>query len=340
MIDNEKYREILKRNYFNPSYLDNFSINGQFNLSKISVVIPTYNRAPHPAEQDSNPLGWCLESLLTQKHSGLDEIIIVDDASTDYTEEIVSDFSDKSDIPIVYLRNSQNLGSSISRNIGVRESKNNLIMFLDDDCVFSRYMLFGANYTLNQLDENVAALHLPVYHRKTIPNLVNLNDIGILDLKKGIMTGNYDGFPIEYIESLKDNFLNQELKILKPIQIKNLAGVFLIKKEMFKEIGGFPEFFTWRNGYREETNVALKLTNKGYKMFFTPDPKFHCVHLKYGAQGNIAKKEKSMGLEFLIEQSNIPRVNTGNRVGIEEWFFDRIISDYVTLMGGYTYGGG
>ena len=66
-------------------------------------------------------------------------------------------------------------------------------------------------------------------------------------------------------------------------------------------------------------------------MFFTPDPKFHSIHLKYGAQG----KEQPIGedsyLKRLISHSNFLIENTGNRVDPEEWFFDKIISTYVTL---------
>ncbi|MCK4647785.1 glycosyltransferase family 2 protein [Candidatus Pacearchaeota archaeon] len=326
----ENLQEILKKDCLHASYLDKFSLD--FGLPNITAIIPTFNRSPHSPEEDSNPLGWSLESLLAQKNSGLDEIIIVDDASTDYTKDVVRSFQEESSVPIVYLKNKNNLGSSISRNIAVRHSKNDLVMFLDDDCIFSRYMFFGANFTLNKLGDFVAALHLPVYHRKTVPDSVSIRDIGVLDLDRGIITGNYDGFPVEYMENLEDNLLEPNLKIVKPLEIKNLGGIFLIKKEVFKKIGGFPEFFTWKNGYREETDVALRLSENNYKMFFTPDPKFYCVHLKYGANGDEDKHENSGHvLGRLIEKSNIPRTGTGNRVDTKEWFYSFLLSTYTTL---------
>lgn len=328
-----EYEKVIKNPFLQPSYLDQYDlVKDCSNLPKISAIVPTFNRCPNSVEEDSNPLGWCLESLLAQKGGVLGEIIIVNDNSLDYTQEVVKAFSDVSDIPILSLKNEKNMGSSISRNIGVKRSKNNLVMFLDDDCVFSRYMIFGASYTMNQLGKDVGALHLPVYHRKTVPVLIDIPEIGKLDLKNGVMDGNFDGFPIQYAKDLKNSFLNQKLKILKPFEIKNLGGVFLAKKQILQGIGGFPENFVWKNNYREETDVSLRLQDSNYKILFTPDPKFHCIHLKYGAHGTEDFEQNlDPGLGRLITQSNVLRYNTGNRVDKEEWFFDRIISTYVTL---------
>lgn len=326
------YSDVLKEDFFSTTYLDRFRINGAYKLSPISVVIPTFNRCPHPAKEDSNPLGWCLESLLAQQKSGIDEIVIVDDDSKDYTEEVVKDFSKKSPIQIIYLKNGINVGSSISRNRGVKKSKNNLILFLDDDCVFSKYMTFGANYLLNTLGEDAAALHLPIYHRKTVPTIIKKEKIGKIDIVNGIMLGNLDGFPVEYARDMEHSFLDPNLKILKPFEINNLGGVFVIKKDAFEKIGGFPEFFTWKNGYREETEVSLRLANRGYRMFFTPDPKFYCVHLKYGANGkNNQKAIKDAALNNLVKQSDASKTDTGNRVNSKEWFSNIITSTMVVL---------
>jgi len=328
-----KYERIIKSSFLQPSYLDKYNLAEDYAyLPKVSAIVPTFNRCPHSVEEDSNPLGWCLESLLAQKGGVLDEIIVIDDNSSDYTAEVVKSFSDSSNIPILSLKNKKNRGSSISRNKGVSESKNDLVMFLDDDCIFSRYMLFGASYTMDSSTKEVGALHLPVYHRKTVPVLIDSEKIGNLDLKNGIMEGNFDGFPVQYAENLKDNFLNDKLKILKAFEIKNLGGVFLAKKHILQDIGGFPENLAWKNSYREETDVSLRLQDGNYNILFTPDPKFHCIHLKYGAHGTENfSSDLDSGLGRLITQSNICRFNTGNRVDTEEWFFDRIISTYVTL---------
>jgi glycosyltransferase involved in cell wall biosynthesis len=87
----------------------------------VSVVIPTHNRA--------DLLSRAVNSVLGQTYERL-EIIIVDDASTDNTREIVHGF--KGD-RIRYLRHDNNRGGSATRNTGIDAATGQYIAFLDDD---------------------------------------------------------------------------------------------------------------------------------------------------------------------------------------------------------------
>lgn len=331
-MDLEKYERILRHPYLQTSYLDSFDLRHYSSFPGMTAIIPTYNRAPHTPEADSNPLGWCLESLIAQEGLGLSEIVVVDDNSGDFTEQVVGYFSDISPFPIRYHKNSRNFGSSISKNIGISMAKNDWILFLDDDCIFSKYLFFGAGYTFSLLNENAAALHLPVYHRKTTPDPLDMGEIGNVDYEKGVITSNFNGFPLQYSDNLEESFVEGDLKILKPFKIRNLAGIFLAKKNLVESVGGYPDFFTWKNKYREETYLALRLDEAGHQLFFTPDPKFFCVHLKYGALSNEdTASDLDPHIRRLVNQSNKLVNGTGNRVDPEEWFFSRIISTFVTL---------
>ena len=330
---NLELKKFLDSRTASQSYLD-VNLNGEFkSLPEISAIIPTYNRAPNAPGNDVNPLGWCLESLVNQKKSGLSEIIVIDDASVDNTKDVVDFFTKQSKIPIKYLRNSKQLGSSISRNRAVAESKNDFILFMDDDCIASEYFAFGANYTMMNLPDDVASLQMAVYHRKNKPSSGSMKDIGTLDLETGVMKGNFDKFPAEYLENREGIFLNPSLEIINPFEIQHSAGVFLIKKDIYEKIGGFPEFFTWSNGYREEAHVALKLKKEKKRIFFSPDPKFHCVHLKYGARSpNLVEEiEGEPKLNQRISMSNAYSSGTGNRVKADTWFKDYILSTHFTL---------
>ena len=90
---------------------------------KISVVIPAYNA--------ENTIERAVYSALNQTHKNI-EIIIINDASTDHTEDIVKNIN-CDNANIVYLRNSSNLGVANSRNRGIRASTGNFIAFLDAD---------------------------------------------------------------------------------------------------------------------------------------------------------------------------------------------------------------
>lgn len=88
----------------------------------ISVVIPTYNRAA--------TVGAAIRSVLAQD-SPPDEIIVVDDGSTDRTEEVLAEFGDA-----LQVLRKPNGGVSSARNAGVRLARSEWIAFLDSDDVW------------------------------------------------------------------------------------------------------------------------------------------------------------------------------------------------------------
>ncbi|WP_341328163.1 glycosyltransferase [Methylotuvimicrobium sp. KM2] len=86
---------------------------------KISVVIPAYNSAAFIAD--------AVWSILNQSQP-VDEIVIVDDGSTDDTQTVVESQSG----PIIFI-NQPNQGPSTARNTGIDAAKNDWIAFLDAD---------------------------------------------------------------------------------------------------------------------------------------------------------------------------------------------------------------
>jgi GT2 family glycosyltransferase len=86
-----------------------------------SIIIPTFNGASR--------IGNCLNALLKQTAGGVAEILVVNDGSTDETEDVVARY------PGVRLINQINAGPAAARNHGAREAKGSIILFTDDDCV-------------------------------------------------------------------------------------------------------------------------------------------------------------------------------------------------------------
>ena len=85
----------------------------------ITVVIPAYNSEKYIAR--------AIDSVLTQTHKP-DEIIVVDDGSTDNTSEIARKYE-----PSVKLIQQQNAGASVARNTGIEAATSEWIAFLDAD---------------------------------------------------------------------------------------------------------------------------------------------------------------------------------------------------------------
>ena len=88
---------------------------------KFSVCIPTYNRAQFLKE--------AIESVLSQTYSDF-ELVVYDDGSTDETEEVIRSFRDKR---IRYYKASENRGRPYARNSCIDLSKNEWLVWLDDD---------------------------------------------------------------------------------------------------------------------------------------------------------------------------------------------------------------
>lgn len=87
----------------------------------ISIIIPTYNRA--------KTLRASIISVLNQTYTDF-ELIIVDDNSTDNTEEIVNSIQDPR---VKYIRHDKNLGANKARNNGILHSIGEYIAFQDSD---------------------------------------------------------------------------------------------------------------------------------------------------------------------------------------------------------------
>lgn len=97
----------------------------------VSIIMPSYNTGKY--------IRQTIESVLAQSYENW-ELIIVDDCSTDNTDEVVKPFL--SDQRIKYLKNERNSGAAVSRNRALREAKGKWIAFLDSDDLWKTEKLY------------------------------------------------------------------------------------------------------------------------------------------------------------------------------------------------------
>lgn len=108
--------------------------------SKVSVIVPCYNLAKYLPE--------CLDSILRQTYSNF-ECIIINDGSTDETETVASDYTQKDSR--IKLFSIDNGGLANARNTGIHLSDGDYILPLDaDDKIDERYL----EEAVRVLDEN------------------------------------------------------------------------------------------------------------------------------------------------------------------------------------------
>lgn len=87
----------------------------------VSIIMPSYNT--------SDFIGESIDSVMKQTYKNW-ELIIVDDCSTDNTDEVVARYSDSR---IKYLKNDKNSGAAVSRNKALKVAKGEWVAFLDSD---------------------------------------------------------------------------------------------------------------------------------------------------------------------------------------------------------------
>lgn len=168
----------------------------------VSVIIPTYNR--------SRIVLRAIESVLHQTFTDY-EIIVVDDASSDDTEEVITGrYGDK----IIFIKKAENKGLATARNTGIQASRGVYIAHLDDDDEW--------------LPEKLAA---QVKLIRQNPSL-GLVYCGYFKVKE-------DGTTESQVKPEKRGHIFEEL--LKQNYIVGSASAALIKKEVLHKAGLFDE---------------------------------------------------------------------------------------------------
>lgn len=180
----------------------------------VSIIMPSYNTAKY--------ISASINSIINQTYKYW-ELIIVDDCSTDNTDEIVNKFL--KDERIKYLKNEKNSGAAISRNKALKEAKGKWIAFLDSDDLWVPEKL---EKQINFMEENNHSFSYTFYEEiNEIGNNLNIRVLGPKKITKfgmynycwpGCLTVMYDAKKIGLIQ-IKDIKKNNDyamwLKIIK-----------------------------------------------------------------------------------------------------------------------------
>jgi len=189
----------------------------------ISVVIPNYN--------GSRKIGKCLEAVLSSTYVPF-EVIVVDDASTDDSVEVISTF------PCRLIRFDEHAGASKARNAGARASAGEIIFFIDADCIVEKDTLSRVQKAFNGQE-------------------------GV------IIGGSYTRLPYDssFFSTFQSIFINySELKRREPDYIATHS--MAIEKRIFEKSGGFPEQFL---PIIEDVEFSHRLRRFGHKLLMDPD---------------------------------------------------------------------
>jgi glycosyltransferase involved in cell wall biosynthesis len=197
-------------------------------MPKVSVIIPTYNRARFVVK--------AIDSVLRQSFQDC-EILVIDDGSTDDTREVLSVYSER--IRYIYQKNS---GVSSARNTGILQAKGEWISFLDSDDEWTE------NYLLTQMAQ-VSKVPQAVAH---ITNGVTI-----------LPGGERNSLFVE--TSFADRFKTREFLVLqKPLRtIVKHASWFLpaltVRRDVLLEAGLFDVHLS----IAEDIDVVARVARRG-----------------------------------------------------------------------------
>lgn len=193
----------------------------------ISVVICTYNR--------SYLLKRALSSLSKQtlnlEHF---EVVVVDDGSRDETAKLCDMM--RSELPnLRYTSTGNNVGVAGARNIGVKVSSGNYILFTDDDCIAAKNWVEYLSAALNREPIAAGAIVSPVSNYfKLCHNIAEFH---------AVMKGKKAG-PVDFLAGANMGF----------------------RRSVLEELGGFDV-----RSVAEDMELVLRARMKGYRVFFLPE---------------------------------------------------------------------
>ena len=253
-------------------------------MFKISVVVNTLNRI--------KTLPKTLNSFQYLRYPYF-EVIVVNGPSTDGTSEYLkTNWEGK-----VKLVDCPEANLSLSRNLGIEHSDGDIICFIDDDALPEP----------NWLDEIALSFKDP---QVTAVGGFVRDNTGVSFQAKGIVSDRL-GFSEVSLEDL-----SRLPKCVPGAQkIPGLMGVnSSFRADVLRELGGFDENYAY---YLEETDVAFRLIDAGYKIVINPRAE---VHHKF-APSNI-RNEKILTSRYQICKSTayFPLVNSRHPIPLDEIF--------------------
>jgi GT2 family glycosyltransferase len=222
---------------------------------RLSVIIATWNAGA--------VLGRCLESLARQEVRGGFETIVVDNASTDDTPEVLARHADR----IQVITNDHNAGFSVANNHAAELARGQVLFFLNSDTE-----LLGPDV----LERMAQAVEVPGVAMAG-PLLVNPD--GTLQpscaahpsIARALLmsTGLYRLLPERQMAVFEPGHWSHDSAIDTDWV---MGAAMAVRADVFRELGGF-----WPKLYAEEEDLAYRAQGRGLRVRF--DPSARVMHV-------------------------------------------------------------
>jgi GT2 family glycosyltransferase len=206
---------------------------------KTSIVIPVFNKIEFTFQ--------CLRSLLREVDFRETEVIVVDNASTDATRELLSHFRGL----VRVLENEENRGFVDACNQGAAEARGSYLLFLNNDTVVEPGWLEALVETLERDARAGAAGSMFLY-----PD-------GRVQEAGAILWSNGEAFHYGWGRSPED----PRFGFAREVDYCSGASL-IVRKELFDRLGGFDRRYA--PAYYEDADLCMGVRSLGYKVVYQP----------------------------------------------------------------------
>ncbi len=215
-------------------------MNHNSNNPEVSIIIPTYNRA--------HLIKRAIQSVLNQTYQNF-EIIVVDDGSTDNTEEEVKNLNNQK---IRYIRYNENKGAASARNTGIKVSRGEYIAFQDSD---------------DEWFPNKLKRQMEVFKNAPL-------EVGVVYTGGWLIKNNERIYRPLFTTKQREGYIYKEL--LKGKGGFIAAPLAIVKKECFNRVGMFDERFSpledWELWFRISRYYEFKYIDEPLvTQYYTPN---------------------------------------------------------------------
>ena len=254
------------------------------NECKVSVIIPVYN--------SEKTISYCLKNIISESNKLESEIIVVDDASTDNTLNILKEFKN---IKIISLEH--NKGAGNARNTGANIAKYNNLCFVDSDIYIS--------------EDSIINL---------VKRLIKDDDVGSVSGSQNIINLNKDSWSSNFV-CLKSCYGTDKINHEKIFSMC-CSEFCVISKELFLKVGKWKAF---SNAGGEEFDLGYKIKKLEKKNIKTKEARYsgYWCNLNIRFKRIIQRTEKYIPL--LLKKKSFDSKGTFAT-------FSQSLSSFITLI--------